>query len=114
MKELTISQISAIKNLAKKPLISSASIDFHNDGQSRITITSAINAEWNGPDGVDSLLNSELDETFPNLEYLYPPTKKYYSNKTDHEYYFLGYEGDTEALICLIMCSERNDSIGQA
>lgn len=105
MKKLTAFQILDIQSLSKNPLIYSTDIEFFNDGQSRITITSAINAEWDGQTGVDALLNSALDEFFPNLEYRGLPTKEYSPiDGTDHEYYFIDFEGET--LISLIMRSE--------
>lgn len=99
MKQLTTTQLRAIQTLANNPLIASTSIEFFKNEISRITINSIVGAYFNE---VNAILNSTLDEEFPNLEYRGLPTKEYFPiDEKDHEYYFLDFEGET--LITLVM-----------
>ena len=69
MKKLTPTQLEAIYNLESNPLINSIAIRREN-GINRITIESVIAAPWDGEDGVHALLVAELDEHFPDFEYI--------------------------------------------
>ena len=102
MKKLTQTQFTAIQSLAENPLISETSVEFSNNGLSRITITSAIGADWNE---VNSALNSALDKVFPKLEYMGGPAKFYNPfEQMDEEIYGINFEG--ESLIRLTMRME--------
>lgn len=98
MKELSVGQIMAAVNLIKNPLISKVWIEVCHNGLPRITIISALDAEWDGPCGVDSLLVKELDKEFPGLEYsftLKPIIERNVLDDTDEEFYFLSLDGET-------------------
>ena len=102
MKKLTDSQISAIQSLADNPLIASTSVEFYKNGLSRITVNSIVGAYFGE---VNAIMNSALGEEFSNLEYDGLPVKEFFPpDETDHEYYFINFEGET--LITLIMRSE--------
>ena len=90
MKELTIPQVMAALNLAKNPLISSSSVEFNDNDLSRISIKSAIGADFNE---VDKLI-STLGEHFPRLEYFLKPAR-YMNGDVEQELYFMNWEGET-------------------
>ena len=96
MKELTPNQVMAALNLAKNPLIASASVEVNDNGLSRISIKSAIGADFSE---VDKLI-STLGEHFPGLEYFLKPAR-YLNCDVEQELYFMNWEGET--LIWLIM-----------
>lgn len=105
MRKLMPSQFLTVQSLLDNPLISSVDVELTNNGLSRITIKSAVNAPWDGSEGVDMVISLALDANFPGLEYLCTPAK--YTNPADgleHELYFINYEGET--LINLIMRSD--------
>jgi len=106
MNQLTDAQITALQSLSLHPLIYSVGVEFFNNGLSHITITSAINANWDGSDGVDALLVRELDKHFPDLEYMGSPAKFYNTfTEMDEEIYSINFEGET--LIRLVIQSEH-------
>ena len=99
MKKLSLNQLQSIYNLAENSLINSTKIQ-HENGVTRITIESAIGAEFDAVDGF--ILQDELGELFPNLEYFGTPAK--HTNpmtRLDEEIYFINWEDET--LIWLVM-----------
>ena len=102
MKKLTPNQILAIQFLPEYSPISSTSIEFYNNGLSRISIVSAVGAKW---DEVNAALNSALDKVLPNLLYMGSPAKFYNPfEQMDEEIYGINFEG--ESLIRLVMRKE--------
>jgi len=101
MKKLTAEQVMAIYNLEEKYLIHETKIQ-HSNGVTRVTIESVLNAEWDGPCGVDALLLKELDELFPDMEYMGPSAKCVNPmDGANEEIYYINWEDET--LIWLIM-----------
>jgi len=101
MMDLTTEQLKAIYYLEDNPLISETMIQ-RNDGLTRITIESAVGADWDGEHGVYSLLVNELDELFADMEYAGTSTK--HTNPMtgiDEEIYYINWNGET--LIRLVM-----------
>lgn len=95
MKELSDIQVMAALNLAKNPLIQKVEVEVDHNGLSRITIKSAVDAEWNGVDGVDMAVSLALDEVFPGLEYYGKPvTYPTITDDTDTELYFINWQGE--------------------
>jgi hypothetical protein len=104
MNKLTDSQIRAILNFAKHPLIKGTGVDVE-DGKPRVRIKSVQGAKWNE---VDAALHEALDEVFPDLSYAYPATKEYNPiEKAKSWYYFLKFEGET--LINLIISGKPRE-----
>ena len=105
MKKLTAKQIEAIQTLSQHPLIYSTDLEFFNNGLSRVTIKSAVGAEWKD---VDTVLTDALDKLFGNLDYHGPSVKEHNPlDGTDSEYYFMDWDG--ESFLCLIMRYEPSD-----
>ena len=99
MKKLTQTQFTAIQSLAENPFIYSTTIEFFNNGLSRISIVSTVDANW---EDVNVVLRFALEKQLPNLEYMGSPAKFYNPfEKTEEEIYFINFEG--ESLIRLIM-----------
>ena len=100
MQALTPNQVMAALNLSKSRLISSVSVEVDHNGLTRITVNSAIGAEWDR--GVDTLIAHSLDKEFPTLEYHGKPVTYHDPfEDTENELYFLDYNGET--LINLVM-----------
>jgi len=89
MKKLTPSQLSAIQNLTDIPIIEHWAIDGHSSGLLRVSVISAVDADFNA---VDVL----LEEIFPGKEYFGSPGE---SNEGD--FYSINVDGET--LINLMM-----------